>query len=290
MTAVTDFGQFTSLRAAAKQDEAGTLREVAEQFEALFVQNMLKSMRDASFGDPIFGDEGGSELFRDMFDQQIATDIAGGRGIGLADLLVRQMGGDAAATEAASIQAPAPVHRVKEKPPVWEDAKQFVADILPFARATAEKLGVTPLAVLSQAALETGWGRHVMQDGNGQNSLNLFGIKAGSTWSGERTVKSTLEYESGIAEQRKEPFRVYHTLKQSFDDYARLLGDTPRYSDVTGKQSDISGFAEALQGAGYATDPNYAEKIRSVAGGDQMRRVLGALKESDLLSLSLNVR
>ncbi len=346
MTSVTDFSQFTDMRALASRDESAALRDVAEQFESLFVHSMLKSMREASFGDPIFGDAGGAGMFRDMFDQQIAADIASGPGLGLADLLVRQMGGtdpsprpeapltlDAQApgnplvpaqnlspemaaanpalaariamtgmpglardagiadiAAASSLREPVSTDVVNAAPASWSDAKRFVADILPFAREAAERLEVTPLAVLSQAALETGWGKHVMPDDGGANSLNLFGIKARGDWQGALTHRSTVEFEQGVMTRQREPFRVYESLKDTFSDYVNFLKDNDRYADVARQRDDVGGFADALQGAGYATDPDYAEKIRRVAGGETMRSVLDALKQSDLLSLSMNVR
>lgn len=319
MTSVTDFSQFTDLRALAGRDRDAALAKVAGQFEALFVQEMLKSMRAASFGDPIFGEAGSGGMYRDLFDQQIADDIASGAGVGLKDLLVRQLGGDpgsrhtpappatslsplpvarathgvssAAATTAAVVVPAAQSAAPSEPAPSnWDDPETFIKDILPHARAVADKLGVSPLGVLAQAALETGWGQHVMPDEVGQSSLNLFGIKAGRGWQGTAVQRDTLEFEGGAMRQRREAFRAYPSLTQSFDDYGDLLGGSDRYAAVRDRANDVAGFAEALQRSGYATDPDYAAKIRRVASGDTMRGVLGALKQTDLLSLSTHVR
>lgn len=310
MTSVTDFTQFSDLRALAGKDRDAALTRVAGQFEALFVQEMLKSMRSASFGDPIFGGSGGAEMYRDLFDQQIADDIAAGPGVGLADLLVRQLGGDSgaggvtpapptrsvhpvapasaiAAKDAASVEPPA---AAGTPPRRWETPSEFVADILPHAREVAARLGVSPLGVLAQAALETGWGQHVMPGKDGENSLNLFGIKADDDWQGDTVKRATLEFENGTMQQRREPFRSYGSLAETFDDYGALIADSPRYTAVRRSADDIAGFADALQSAGYATDPDYAAKIRRVAGGATMQGVLGALKETDLLSLATHVR
>ncbi|MEL6448202.1 MAG: flagellar assembly peptidoglycan hydrolase FlgJ [Pseudomonadota bacterium] len=319
MTSVTDFGQFTDLRALAGRDRDAALNKVAGQFEALFVQEMLKSMRAASFGDPIFGEAGGGGMYRDLFDQQIADDIASGAGVGLKDLLIRQLGGDPgarhtpapnpltlartpvartsrASAAVASTTAPAPtagppsVTASVPSPENWRDPESFIKDILPHARAVADKLGVSPLGVLAQAALETGWGQHVMPGEGGQSSLNLFGIKAGRSWQGAAVRRDTLEFEDGAMRQRREAFRAYPSLNQSFADYGALIGGSDRYAGVRNRANDVAGFAEALQRSGYATDPNYAAKIRRVASGDTMRGVLGALKQTDLLSLSTHVR
>lgn len=308
MTSVTDFTQFAQLRSLAGSDRDAALEKVAGQFEALFVQEMLKSMRDAGFGDPIFGNSGGTDTYREMFDQQIASDIASGNGIGLKDLLVRQLGGN----PGRAVSAPAPASTLLSGPvrgvaatvatPVaggsdapgpadrWSEPREFVADILPHAREVAKRLGVSPLGVLAQAALETGWGRHVMPGEDGASSLNLFGIKAGGDWDGGAVTRDTLEFEGGAMQPRREAFRAYDSLADTFRDYGAFLEDRERYADVRERDDDVAGFADALQRAGYATDPDYAAKIRRVAGGATMRGILGALKETDLLSLATNVR
>lgn len=301
MTSINDFSQFTALRAKASHDSDGALREVAEQFEALFVQDMLKSMRDASFGDPIFGDAGGGGMFRDMFDQQIAGDIASGAGIGLADLLVRQMQPASAPSDnakpesyalkgvfssAAATTVAAPMTETPSEG--WQDAREFIDALLPFARKTAERLGVSPLSVMSQAALETGWGKHVMPASEG-SSLNLFGIKAAGNWRGESVSKPTLEFSNGIARREVEPFRVYGSLAETFDDYAQFLTGNDRYQAVANQADNVMGFGSALQDAGYATDPAYAKKISGIAGSETMQRILHELKQTDLLSLSRQI-
>jgi flagellar protein FlgJ len=326
MTGISDFGQFATLRADAVRDQSGTLDEVARQFESLFLQQMLKSMRQASFGDPIFGDNPGTNMFRDLFDQQVAGDISAGRGIGLADLLVRQLGGTGrvAATapqaiplDPAAPRLPVPPPAATTRPtavagrlhstapaaadppgaatrtdakPSWQSPREFVRDILPAARAAAGKLGVSPLALLSQAALETGWGRHVMTDDTGDSSLNLFGIKARAGAGEAATRRRTLEFEDGVPSFRNELFRVYESVEDTFSDYVDLISGSPRYRAAVGRGDDVSGFARSLQTGGYATDPAYADKLVRVAGGDTMREVLHSLKQTDLLSLTLNVR
>ncbi|MEO0574597.1 MAG: glucosaminidase domain-containing protein [Pseudomonadota bacterium] len=286
MVSATDFSQFASLRAQATagnaDDHNDALNKVAEQFEALFLQRMLQSMRDASFGDALLPESGGQELFRDMFDQQVATDIASGPGIGLAEMIVRQLGGTQQQTPAVS----AAKTRRAEYPNSWEKPADFVADVLPFAKKAASELGVSPVAIIAQAALETGWGKRVMSDASGANSLNLFGIKAGDQWSGERVNQATLEYEQGSMQQRNESFRSYPSLGAAFDDYTHFIADAPRYASVIGARDDVTQFGAALQSAGYATDPQYAEKIERVATSTTMRDALVALKEYDLASLT----
>lgn len=88
----TDFSGLARLRAAAGQQSPEALRETARQFEALFVQSMLKAMRDASPGDGLF-DSDQAQFYRDIYDRQLALEMVKGRGIGIADMLVKSLGG-----------------------------------------------------------------------------------------------------------------------------------------------------------------------------------------------------
>jgi flagellar protein FlgJ len=274
-TAITDFTQYSGLRSGAERNDPAVLREVAGQFEALFVQQMLKNMREASLADPIFGNSEQHDMYQEMMDQQLAAEVSGGKGIGLADMLVRQLGGE----DAAKLQAPDRPFPIRgRETSAWSDAESFAQDVWPHAERAANRLGVKPEAILAQAALETGWGKHVMPDANGGNSFNLFGIKAGSAWSGDTTSKRTLEFEDGIPRYERATFRAYGDIGATFDDYAKFLANNPRYADVTDKGVDSPGFARALQDSGYATDPEYANKLTSILESPTMRRVLSELK------------
>lgn len=264
--AITDFNQYAELRAGAGQNDPAVLREVAGQFEALFIETMLKNMREASLGDPLLGDSNARDMFEGMLDQQLAVEMSKDRGIGLADMLVRQLGAD---------YGDLPMSPAK---PRWDNARSFARDIWPHAERAARRLDVAPEAIVAQAALETGWGTHVPQHRDGSSSNNLFGIKAGTTWLGERVGKPTLEFEDGIARREHAAFRAYADVAQTFDDYAALLADNPRYTAVHGHGDDIDGFAEALQDSGYATDPDYAAKIKRIAASDTMRDALRAVR------------
>ena len=283
MTAtITDFTQYASLRKAAGENDPAALREVANQFEALFLQTMLKSMREASLGDPLFGNNEQHDMYRDMMDQQLAVELASGKGVGLADMLVRQLGG----AEASKLQRPETSHAVpqaaavrrKQPMPDWSDPAAFARDIWPHAERAGRKLNVAPEAIVAQAALETGWGKHVMSDNDGGASFNLFGIKSGSGWSGDRVVRDTLEFEGGVPQRQQAKFRSYDSVAAAFSDYGDFLTANPRYSDVRNHGSDAAGFARALQDSGYATDPHYAQKLTNVLEGPTMRRVLSELK------------
>ncbi len=298
---VTDFQQFTALRTEARGGGDAALREAANQFEAIFLQSMLKSMRDASMGDPIFGNSNGSEMYQDLFDKQMAMEVSSGPGLGFADLLVRQLGaGQRAGGEAgasgigkelgrAMDQAPAigrrvPVEGTTERP-LWQSPAEFVRKLWPYASRAADRLNVDPRALVAQAALETGWGKHVIADENGRSSLNLFGIKASGGWQGDAVSVHTIEYRGGAARPEVASFRAYPSLAAGFDDYAELLGTNPRYENVLNRGDDVAGYAEALQSSGYATDPAYADKIKSLLGSETMGRALESLKFGGLMPI-----
>ncbi|MEN7342247.1 MAG: glucosaminidase domain-containing protein, partial [Pseudomonadota bacterium] len=186
----------------------------------------------------------------------------------------------------APAPAAAPVSAEAQDAPKWQSARDFIEDVLPHARAAAKRMNVNPLAILAQAALETGWGQHVMPDANGDSSLNLFGIKAGRGWEGETVHRMTVEFDDGVASRKREPFRSYTSLRDTFSDYVNFLSSSDRYQSARDTGNDVASFAKALQSGGYATDPSYAKKIARVASGDTMRDILATLKQTDLLSLS----
>lgn len=284
--AIYDFNHFTGLKVAADRNDPAALREVAGQFEALFIQSLLKNMREASLGDPIFGNSDQYELYQNMMDKQLALEMAGGKGIGLAEMLVRQLGG-ADAAKSSRPDRPFPIQGVNRgralasKPsPTWSDPKSFARDIWPHAERAAKKLNVAPEAIVAQAALETGWGAHVMPGKDGESSFNLFGIKAGAGWSGNEVTRRTLEFEDGVPRPQLARFRAYGDVAASFDDYTRFLNDNPRYGSVRDHGTDTEGFATALQASGYATDPHYADKLTRIVNGPTMRSVMSELKIS----------
>jgi len=241
----------------------------------------LKNMRDTSLADPIFGQSDQHEMYQGMLDQQLSLEMASGKGIGLAEMLVRQLGGEtglSAGNRSSYDFAPVGDSSNDASKPAWNDPQEFVRDVWPHARRAAEKLNVVPEALLAQAALETGWGRHVMNDGNGRTSFNLFGIKAGQNWDGNTVSKRTIEFRDGIAVRTTAEFRRYDDVAATFDDYVDLIRNSDRYKGVPGHDKDVAGFANALQKSGYATDPKYADKINSVHGSDTMQRALAGLK------------
>jgi flagellar protein FlgJ len=151
----------------------------------------------------------------------------------------------------------------------------FVKSLWPHAKKVAQELGVSAKALVAQAALETGWGKRLV-GGNGNVSHNLFGIKAGGSWSGDKVASATHEFVNGVRQSARASFRAYASPADSFADYARLLGGN-RYAQARGTGEDAHRFASALQHAGYATDPSYANKITAIANGATIRRALAAL-------------
>lgn len=283
--AYTDLGGLSALKRDGGTQDAAAVREAARQFESVFTRMLLSSMRSASPGDPLF-DSHESGFYRDMFDDQIAVEMSRGKGLGLAEMLVEQLiragavGNDAAAkgtATPAALGAATPLARPEAATPnarpeaategsdsTRDRRLEFIEKFRPLAEQAAHKLGVAPEALIGQAALETGWGRHSPVFGSGAESHNLFGIKATGGWRGGAVTAQTLEYEAGVAQTRAEPFRAYASPEAGVADYVRLIAGNPRYEAARGAGDDIGRFATALQRGGYATDPHYAEKLQRV--------------------------
>jgi flagellar protein FlgJ len=286
--AVTDFSQFSQLRTGADRNDPAVIREVAGQFEALFLQTLMKNMRGAELAEPLFGDSEQHDMYQDMMDQQLSVEMASGRGIGLADMLVRQLGGEAGSVqptrESYSLAA---IPRTRSNSPDWSSREKFAENLWPHAERAAKKLNVAPEALIAQAALETGWGQHVMQRGDGVSSLNLFGIKAGQGWTGGSVSRPTLEYRDGVAQREVARFRAYPDVAAAFEDYVEFISSNPRYDAVKDNAGDVAAFATALQEAGYATDPAYADKIGRILDSDALKNAMGALKDMTARPITL---
>lgn len=283
--------------AGAAPDKA--IREVSKQFEVLFVNMLLKSMRDASPQDgPLDSDQ--TRTYTGMLDQQLAQAMSK-RGIGLADVMARQLskGGSLMATEGAAavpkstmpalgsgLQAtppaaptmtlPAAGVSLKPEAPAGSRAKNFIDRMWPHAVDASKATGLPPHFILGQAALESGWGSREIKSADGAASHNLFGIKAGRSWNGASTDTTTHEFIKGARQKVVDKFRSYASYAESFMDYANLLKSNPRYSAVLEAGSDPKAFAQGLQKAGYATDPAYASKLQRIITGSVMRQGLSA--------------
>ncbi len=277
-------------------DEA--LRAASKQIESLFLQMMLKSMRSASLGSGPFDSEQ-TKFIQELHDQQLASDLAQSKGVGLADALFRQLGGGRnegigvipqgalnipfqsapETTVAESVAQSAKINETiaaarKANGQVPEHVREFVASVWPHAHEASRVTGIPAHFMVAQAALETGWGAKQLKNADGSPSYNLFNIKAGSNWNGPTTAqKSVAEFEDGGWQSRQATFRSYASWAEAFADYAKLLTDNPRYANVLGS-NDAAGFAQGLKDAGYATDPSYADKLMRIIAGNTLKNAL----------------
>lgn len=258
------------LRMQADKTPDKALKAAAQQFESVFMNMMLKSMRDATPQDGMFDSEQ-TKTFTAMLDQQLAQNIST-RGIGLADAMVKQLSryvphAAASASQPAASGAATPA-TAASVPSAYNTTHQmdFVQRMLPHAAAASRSSGIPPQLMIGQAALESGWGQREIRMQDGSSSHNLFGIKAGADWKGKVAEVTTTEYRNGVPHKQVAKFRAYDSYAQAFNDYANLLGSNPRYAEVLKQGGNAQGFAQALQQSGYATDPNYAQKLAQVIG------------------------
>ena len=265
-----------TLRLQAKQDPEQASKAVAQQFEAVFLQMMLKSMRDATPQDGAT-DSDQTRTYTSMLDQQMAQSLSA-KGIGLADVMLRQLRRSQTAAPADSSAVPAAPLPATSKPadartsgPVA--SQSFLARMKEHALAASSATGIPAKCLLGHAAFESGWGKSEIRNPDGSSSHNLFGIKAGRNWKGATVDITTTEYVDGAPRKMVQKFRAYASYAQAFQDYASLLQNSPRYAAVL-RQSDSAGFAQGLQRAGYATDPRYAEKLTKVLNGASLRQTL----------------
>jgi flagellar protein FlgJ len=304
-----DFQGLAELRRSSNKDgsDPETMRQVAGQFESLFINMMLKSMRQASLGDGMF-DSSQSDMYRDIADQQMAMDLSTRGGLGLQEVILRQLTGNTAGKEnkdivsdrdpksygvdtiktrsklevvesiiaekQAIISKPKALDNISTQMDMsFDSPESFIQKLWPMAKQAADKLGVAPEVILSQAALETGWGKHVINKADGQSSHNLFNIKADSRWQGDSATKGTVEYRDGIAIKEQAKFRSYDSYQESFDDYVQFLQTQPRYQQALKQVKNPDAFIEGLHKAGYATDPAYSDKIKQIMRSDTLAQL-----------------
>lgn len=283
-SAAWDAQSLNELKAKAGQDPQANLRPVARQVEGMFVQMMLKSMREALPKDGLFSSDQ-TRLYTSMYDQQIAQQMTAGKGLGLAEEMVKQMQTQKEPSATAgqvpmkfdlqtvtSFQNDALTQMVRKAlpktsggsdAPLSGDSKDFLAKLALPAQVASEQSGIPHHLILAQAALESGWGQRQIRRENGEPSYNLFGVKASGNWKGPVTEITTTEYENGEAKKVKAKFRVYGSYLEALSDYVGLLTRNPRYAAVTNASTAEQG-AQALQNAGYATDPQYARKLTNM--------------------------
>jgi flagellar protein FlgJ len=342
----TDLTSLSQLKADASKGGDAKLREVAQQFEQVFMNMMLKSMRQAteSFSEDNPFNSSEVQFYQGMLDQQLTLELSqGNNGMGLADVIVRQLGGSdlspetlrqamqlptseddisrrlnggesvnetllnlaarrvathsleavdqiserlasnsqsSQVEESAEAATPSATDKtVNRENAIFDSPEDFVAKILPLAEKASEALGVDPRVLVAQAALETGWGKSITRDGAGQSSNNLFNIKADGRWTGDSISVGTIEYRDGLPQPEKASFRAYDSLEESLEDYVNFLQDNPRYEQALEQAENPVAYLQALQRAGYATDPNYAEKIDTIFRGSTLAELARQTQE-----------
>ncbi|HUW38248.1 MAG TPA: flagellar assembly peptidoglycan hydrolase FlgJ [Rhodocyclaceae bacterium] len=284
-----DVNSLTALKRQVRGSSPQALKAAAQQFEALFLQQVLKSMRDATPHDGVFDSEQ-SRMYESLLDQQLAQVLATkGGGTGLASMIEKQLAqqnqdpvplGPLPLTPAAGRSFPlsaapaamplAPGSSAAPADGAPNPAQAFVNRVWPYAFEASRTTGIPPHFMVAQAALESGWGKSEPRFADGRPSYNLFGIKAGRGWRGATTEAATTEYVAGVAQKQVQRFRAYGSYAEAFRDYANLLASNPRYVGVVGSR-DAASFARGLQRAGYASDPMYAAKLTRIIGGSTLR-------------------
>lgn len=314
----TDLSNLQSITKLGRTDKNQALGKVAQQFESMMVRMMMKSMRDANSvfaeGNFLSSDEG--DTYQGMFDDQLALSLSQGRGMGVAETMIRQLqsrfgtsqntvaqpvektvssylntrntetgpvpGAVAASYAAGKISSVAAVHQ-----PMKFDGSvaEFTENLFEMAKGAAEKLGVEPDILLAQAALETGWGKKISASGD-RSSLNLFNIKADKRWSGDSIKVATMEVRDGLAVKEVAAFRAYRSAEHSFNDYVDFIANSPRYEGAL--QSDNSdAYIRNLSAAGYATDPDYADKVLRIANSENFRTAINHMTQLSELSVTV---
>ena len=260
-----------ALRSAAARDPKAAIRETAKQFEALFMQQLMKSMREATMSSGML-DNSGTKLGTELLDTQYAAKMSGlpgGLAAAIARQLERQLGSGAAeALGAPAAPAGAAAPSVSSAQPLSQKQADFVRMHQDAARAAESLSGIPAAFTVAQAAHESAWGQREIRNADGSPSHNLFGIKASAGWTGPVAEITTTEWVGGEPQKVTAKFRSYASYAESFRDYARLMKESPRYAGVVAAASSApasaasgQGFAMALQRAGYATDPAYADKL-----------------------------
>ncbi len=259
-----DGRSLNALKLQAGQNSKEAIKEAAKQFESLFMRELVKSMREATMKSGML-DSPGADLGTDLLDQQLAVQMSGMPG-GLSDLIARQLSQqitpanpNTPALAPLKIPTPIPVPAGSYKP--TGSQSEFVQRHAADAARVEQDSGLPSGYMLGQAGHETAWGKHEIKMKGGAASYNLFGIKAGSGWSGKVAEVATTEYINGAAQKVVAKFRAYGSYEESFRDYARLITQSPKYARVPQQTASAQAYATGLQRAGYATDPDYASKL-----------------------------
>lgn len=296
---IHDIGSLDRLRQQAVNGEEGSeqeaLKAAAKQFESIFTSMLFKSMRDAnsSFKSDMLNSQN-EQFYRQMLDDQMSSELSASGSLGLADMIVAQLSAGQGTDEtevrmrneafdttlrlptdedkARDIAANLEIQKSKRSQPAsFDSPESFVSSMRPYAEKAAQALGVDPSLLIAQAALETGWGSKMVKNSLG-NSNNLFNIKADRSWKGEKVATQTLEFHGKTAVKESASFRSYESFEDSFKDYVKFLNENPRYETALQQNASSESFINGIHKAGYATDPNYADKVLRVkAKIDEMK-------------------
>ncbi|WP_422382180.1 flagellar assembly peptidoglycan hydrolase FlgJ [Marinicellulosiphila megalodicopiae] len=320
-----DLAGLNSLKTQSKSDEDGALQQVAKQFESMFVNMMLSSMRQANevLGKDSMFNSQETDFYQDMYDEQLSLTLSQQGGFGVADVLYEQLKSKASSPEdLASIQLNTideanqgfnlgdnsirtlndkdykgldhykhlnPLDIFINKPKLGktdstaqeyhekrtiDSPMDFVKTLWPMAKDAAENLNINPKILLAQAALETGWGQKIFNNNDGEISFNLFGIKSKDSWEGKTAEVMTHEYENGIKKNVMDEFRVYDNFSESFKDYVEFIKGSERYQNALANPNQ---YIENIQQSGYATDPNYSQKIRAISKSAMFNEMILAM-------------
>ena len=269
-----DARSLDALKASANKDGAGAIKEAAKQLESLFMRELIKSMREATMKSGML-DSNQTQISTDLLDQQMSVSMSGLPG-GLSAAIERQLARQTVGMDNTRVP-PAAAEKVSRAGAAAPGKTGFVQQHQDAAARIEQQSGIPASYMIGQAAHETGWGKREIKNTDGSTSFNLFGIKAGGSWTGKVAEVTTTEFVNGEARKVKAKFRAYDSYEDSFRDYAKLINNSPRYEKARTQTSSPLAFATELKRAGYATDPDYASKLSRVINSTlQVQRALTA--------------
>lgn len=291
--ATSDFQHLNELRVDANKDAKKALPEVAKQFEGIFLQSMLKTMRMGQHfldeSSPFSGKN--QATFQEMLDGQYVNTLSESKGVGLAAMLAKQLENSVSTQDKSTEKTPSPTFSISSQSPVKINAVQgdsspktiddFVKSIWPKARQAASMMGLDPKILIAQAALETGWGKHIAKDADGSSSNNLFNIKSTPNSKFDSVKIKTTEYIADTPLKMSASFKKYPSVEQSFNDYVSLIKGSERYQGALANAGDPELYVNELHKAGYATDPQYGSKILSIYNGNELNQAIERCGLSD---------
>lgn len=296
------------------KDKSVAKKEVAQQFEAMLMQMVMRSMRDATkaVSSGLFSNNA-MDIYEDMFDKQLSMTMSSSN-LGFAKLVERQLDqltGEVSTpdivgehhAQTSNFVAPAtysqnkPVEveevekkaivegKVTQEAPIaktshmFSSPEEFIKTLWSNAKKAAATIGAAPEILIAQAALETNWGKSILQQGTDNGSShNLFNIKADSAWANKTAPVDTLEQKDGVLVKEKSTFRSYASFQESFMDYISFLKNQGRYNEALNKAANPQQFVHALQSAGYATDSQYANKIMKIFSSQTFKDLINKVK------------